>query len=135
MSEYTLDDAIEISNKITIGSINLIGAAVTFLIGVILVKLLWYWTIPELFPAAIEQGFILGDITWLAAFKITGLVAVLTSAGSIIAGKWGRVYSLCRSTGIQFSSNTVHKNRLVCLSSDFSHHCASSKGESWINLG
>jgi hypothetical protein len=89
MREYTLDEAIQISNKITIGSINLIGAAVTSLIGVILVKLLWFWTIPELFPAAVEQGLILGDITWLAALKITGLVAVLTSGGSIIAGKWG----------------------------------------------
>jgi len=90
MREYTLDEAIEKSNKITIGSINLIGAAVTFLIGVILVKLLWFWTIPELFPAAVDQGLILGDITWLAALKITGLVAVLTSAGSLIAGRWGR---------------------------------------------
>jgi hypothetical protein len=90
MREYTLDEAIEISNKITIGSINLIGAVVTFLIGVILVKLLWFWTIPELFPAAVEQGLILGDITWLTALKVTGLVAVMTSAGSIIAGRWGR---------------------------------------------
>jgi hypothetical protein len=90
MREYTLDEAIEISNKITIVGINLIGAAVTFLIGVILVKLLWFWTIPELFPAAVEQGLILGDITWLTALKVTGLVAVMTSAGSIIAGRWGR---------------------------------------------
>jgi hypothetical protein len=90
MREYTLDEVIEISNKITIGSINLIGAVVTFLIGVILVKLLWFWAIPELFPAAVEQGLILGDITWLTALKITGLIAVMTSAGSIIAGRWGR---------------------------------------------
>ena len=34
-----------------------------------------------------------------------------------------------------FESNTVHKNRLMCLSSDFLHHCASSSGESWINWG
>jgi hypothetical protein len=47
------------------------------------------WTIPEIFPVAVEQGLILGDIIWLAAMKITGLIAILTSAGSIIAGKWG----------------------------------------------
>jgi hypothetical protein len=90
MREYTLDAAIELSNKITIGSINLIGAAVTFLISVILGKLLWFWTIPELFPAAVEQGLVLGDITWLTALKITGFVAVMMSASSIIAGRWGR---------------------------------------------
>ena len=135
MKEYTLEETLHISNRITFVANIFINAAVTLVIGTILFKLLWSWTIPEIFPVAVEQGLILGDITWLAAMKITGLVAILTSAGSIIAGKWGRVYSLCRSTGIQFSSNTVHKNRLVCLSSDFSHHCASSKGESWINLG
>ena len=35
----------------------------------------------------------------------------------------------------RFESNTVHKNRLICLSSDFQHHCASNKGGSWINWG
>ena len=90
MREYTIDEAIEISNKVTSGSINLIGGAVTFLIGVILVKLLWAWTVPELMPAAVEGGLIAGNITWLTAFKLTGLVAILTSTGSLIVGSWGR---------------------------------------------
>jgi hypothetical protein len=88
MREYTLDEAIDISNKITIGSINLIGAAVTFLIGAVLVKTFWAWTIPELFPAAVEGGLIVGNITWLTAIKLTGLVAILTSASSILVGNW-----------------------------------------------
>jgi hypothetical protein len=36
---------------------------------------------------------------------------------------------------VWFESNTVHKNRLICLSSDFSLHCSSSKGKNWINWG
>lgn len=90
MREYTLNEAIDISNRITIGSINLIGAAVTFVIGVILVKLLWAWTIPELFPAAVEGGLIVGNIAWQAALKITALFAILMITGSLIAGRWGR---------------------------------------------
>ena len=43
--------------------------------------------------------------------------------------------SPCLCIGIQVSSNTVHKNRLVCLSSDFSHRYALNKGESWTNWG
>jgi hypothetical protein len=34
---------------------------------------------------------------------------------------------------VRVTSNTAHKNRLTYLSSDFSHHYALNKGESWIN--
>lgn len=90
MKDLTLEEKIEISNKVTFGSTILIGAAITLVIGTFLFKLLWSWTIPELFPAAVEQGLILGDITWLSALKITGLIAILTSVGSLIAGQWAR---------------------------------------------
>jgi hypothetical protein len=90
MKDYTLEEAIDISNRISFRTNILISSAVTLAIGTILFKILWSWTIPGLFPGAVEQGLILGDITWLAALKITGLVAILTSAGSIISGKWVR---------------------------------------------
>ena len=90
MSEYTLDDAIEISNKIT-GAISvLISRVVAFAIGVILIKLLWAWTIRELFPMAVDQGLIVSDMTWPVALRIVALVAILASTGSLIAGRWGR---------------------------------------------
>jgi hypothetical protein len=90
MNKYSFGEAVDISNKITIGTNILISTAVTLVIGVILIKLFWFWTIPELFPTAVGQGLIVGDITWLNAFKITGLVAILTSTGSLVAGRWGR---------------------------------------------
>jgi len=87
MKEYSVDEKLKIANWVTNGATALIGAAVTLAIGIILVKLLWDWTIPELFPTAVEQGLILGEITWLAALKITGLAAILTGTGSLIVGR------------------------------------------------
>lgn len=90
MKDYTFKEKIDIANRITFGATILISVAGTLVIGTFLFKLLWSWTIPELFPAAVEQGLITGDITWLTAMKITGLVAVLTSAGQLISGGWQR---------------------------------------------
>lgn len=90
MKNYTLAESIEISNRVTHATSALITAAVTLVIGTVLFKVLWSWTVPELFPGAVEQGLILGEIPWLTALKITGLFAILTSASSLIAGQWQR---------------------------------------------
>lgn len=90
MKNYTLAESTEISNRVTNITTAVITAAVTFVIGAILFKFLWGWTIPELFPGAVEGSLILGEITWLTALKITVLFAILTSMGSLIAGQWRR---------------------------------------------
>lgn len=90
MKDYTLEESIEISKRVTYATITITTAAVMFIIGTILFKLLWGWTIPEIFPAAVEQGLIVGDITWMTALKISGLFAILSSLGSLIAGQWRR---------------------------------------------
>ncbi len=41
-------------------------AAVMFFV----IKLLWAWTIPDLFPGAVEQGLIASEISWLTSFKL-----------------------------------------------------------------
>jgi hypothetical protein len=51
---------------------------------------LWAWTIPDLFPAAVDQGLIVDDLTWLAAMKIVILVAILVGTSSLVTGRWGR---------------------------------------------
>ena len=96
MKKYSIEDAFEISNWVTNGASVLISAAVTLVVGTILFKLLWGATIPELFPAAVSQGFILGEITWLSALKFTALVAVLMTSGSLISGRWRRQQYLKR---------------------------------------
>lgn len=90
MRQYSAEEAMEISNKITGVTSLLIGAVVAFGIGIILVKLLWAWTIPDLFPAAVDQGLIVDDLTWLAAMKIVILVAILVGTSSLVTGRWGR---------------------------------------------
>jgi len=52
-------------------------AVVALAIALLLVKLLWAWTIPDLFPGAVEQGLIARQISWLTSFKVAIFVAVL----------------------------------------------------------
>ena len=61
------------------GAITL--ACVAFVIVLFLVKALWAWTIPDLFPGAVQQGLVAGTISWLTAVKIAIFVAVLSGFG------------------------------------------------------
>ena len=61
--------------------------AVYVVIVLLLVKLLWAWTIPDLFPGAVEQGLIAGSISWYTAFKIAVFVAVLAGLAGVRRGR------------------------------------------------
>ena len=50
---------------------------VAFVVVLFLVKLLWAWTVPDLFPGAVEQGLVAGSISWLTAVKVAIFVAVI----------------------------------------------------------
>ena len=52
---------------------------VVLLIPFILIKLLWAWTIPDLFPGAVEQGLVADSISWFTSFKIAIFVAVIST--------------------------------------------------------
>jgi len=58
---------------------------VVLLLALLLVKLLWEWTVPDLFPGAVKQGLIAATITWYASFKLAIFIAVL--AGVARAGR------------------------------------------------
>lgn len=90
MKKYSVEEVIEIGNKVTDVTTALVTAVVTFAIGVILIKLLWAWTIPDLFPAAVDQGLIAGGLTWLAAMKAAALIAILSGTGALMVGRWRR---------------------------------------------
>ncbi|MFH1618754.1 MAG: hypothetical protein ABIG11_02515 [bacterium] len=50
--------------------------------GILFIKLMWMWTIPHMFPGAVEQGLFAAKISWFTALKLTvfvGLVAGLTN--------------------------------------------------------
>jgi len=53
-------------------------AAAALVVALLLVKALWAWTIPDLFPGAVEQGLVARSISWLTAFKVAIFFAVLT---------------------------------------------------------
>ncbi len=88
MRKYSVEESIEIGNKVTSVTTALVTAVVAFAVGVILVKLLWAWTIPDLFPVAVDQGLIAGGLTWLTAMKATALVAILSGTGALLVGRW-----------------------------------------------
>ena len=57
----------------------LVLMCVVFVVMLLFVKLLWAWTVPDLFPGAVEQGLVAKQISWLAAVKIALVVAVLSA--------------------------------------------------------
>lgn len=55
----------------------LVGMALLVVFALFLIKLVWAWAIPDLFPGAVKQGLVAADISWYTAFKLAILVAVL----------------------------------------------------------
>ncbi|MAF51845.1 MAG: hypothetical protein FI707_04615 [SAR202 cluster bacterium] len=53
------------------------------LLALLIIKLVWAWTVPDLFPGAVEQGLIAESLTWWTAFKLAILVALLGSLAGI----------------------------------------------------
>jgi hypothetical protein len=57
-------------------------------VGVLfLIKVLWAWVIPDIFPGAIEQGLIARSISWGTAFKIALLVGIVSGVIDIRGNK------------------------------------------------
>ena len=51
-------------------------AAIMFFV----IKLLWAWTVPDLFPAAVEQGLVAAEISWLTSFKLALFLGLINGA-------------------------------------------------------
>lgn len=49
--------------------------ALALIVSFILIKFIWAWTVPDLFPGAVAQGLIAKDISWLTAFKLAIFIA------------------------------------------------------------
>ncbi len=45
--------------------------------GLLIIKLMWSWVIPDIFPGAVKQGLIVKSISWYLAFKVALFVALL----------------------------------------------------------
>ena len=49
-----------------------------FFLAFIIIKWLWAWTIPDLFPGAVKQGLIAREISWLTSFKLALFIAFIS---------------------------------------------------------
>ena len=54
-----------------------------FILALLLLKILWGWAIPDLFPGAVEQGLVARSISWYTALKMAIFVAVLGGVSGI----------------------------------------------------
>ena len=54
-----------------------------FIVALFLVKILWAWTIPDLFPGGVEQGLIAKEISWYTSLKVAIFVAALAGIAGI----------------------------------------------------
>jgi len=54
-----------------------------FVVALFLVKILWAWTIPDLFPGAVDQGLIAKEISWYTSLKVAIFIAVLAGIAGI----------------------------------------------------
>ena len=57
--------------------------AALLLIGLLLLKLIWAWVIPDLFPGAVEQGLVAESLSWWTAFKLAIFVALLGALAGV----------------------------------------------------
>ena len=67
----------KVEKGVATGTAILVSVVVTFVLSLVVFKFVWAWVVPDLFPGAVDQGLIVADLTWLAAFKLAVLVAVL----------------------------------------------------------
>jgi len=54
-----------------------------FILALLLVKLLWSWTVPDLFPGAVAAGLVAESISWLTSLKVAIFVAVIAAISGV----------------------------------------------------
>ena len=65
----------------------LVAVVVVFVLALLLIKLLWFWTIPDLLPGAVDQGLVARDISWMTSLKLALFVALLASVTGLRRGR------------------------------------------------
>ncbi len=49
-----------------------------FIIVLFVIKFLWGWIVPDLFPGAVSQGLVAASIGWYTSFKIAIVMGLLS---------------------------------------------------------
>ena len=55
---------------------GVVVACIAFVVFLLVIKALWAWTVPDLFPEAVKQGLVAAAISWGAAAKVAIALAV-----------------------------------------------------------
>jgi hypothetical protein len=58
-------------------------AVLVFLFILFVIKLIWAWTIPDLFPGAVTTGLVARRIGWLTAFKLALFLGILAGVAGV----------------------------------------------------
>lgn len=61
----------------------IIAAVAIFVILLFLLKFMWGWIVPDLFPGAVAQGLVAAEISWMTAFKVALFGAIF---GGLVRG-------------------------------------------------
>lgn len=73
---------------ITAGCAGMVGLLAALLVlALLVIKLLWAWTIPDLFPGAIESGHVAESLSWYVAFKLAVFVVILGGLAGFRRGR------------------------------------------------
>ena len=56
---------------------------VVFVLALLVVKLLWSWTVPDLCPGAVQQNLVSGTISWFTSLKLAIFVALLAAVSGV----------------------------------------------------
>ncbi len=60
---------------------------VFFVISIFAIKILWTWTIPDIFPGAVNQGLIAKNISWFSAVKLSVLFSLIATVARVSKNK------------------------------------------------
>ena len=55
---------------------------VLYFLFLVIIRALWGWVIPDLFPGAVEEGMIIAELSWYTAFKLSLFLIVLGGVSS-----------------------------------------------------
>ncbi len=100
--------------SITIGGLVVLCLVVG--LGMFVIRALWGWVVPDLFPGAVASGAVASEIGWWTAFKLGLILALLNvftrscRTGQKVAGKRVHVSaarSACRDNGAEVIDATV----------------------------
>ncbi len=78
MKDFETQVEKKVTKAVTIGVTVLIQAAIVFGITIVVLKFIWGWVVPDLFPGAVAQGLIIDELSWNTSVKFALFAAIVT---------------------------------------------------------